>query len=203
MFDVLAAKGTRQILEYISRNPNQTSSDIHHQLRSELTTATIYRRLKELELVGFIAREPPHSNSLILTERGQIILERYIRTQPELGELRRTRRAILHHLKEDPTVNVAELSERAQISSRTLNKELKELSEMGLVEIQRNSPASIPTTGPDRDVPPPVKLKSKKRRRGRPAKRHRLTRKGERIYLRQKQLEEEKVQEKKQESDLD
>lgn len=141
--------------------------------------------------MGFITREPPHSNSLILTERGQIVLERYIRTQPELGELRRTRRAILHHLNKDPTVNVAELSERAQVSTRTLNKELKELSEMGLIEVQRSSPPPTPSTEAGSDIPLPVKVKSKKRRRGRPAKRHQLTRKGQRIYLRQKQLEEE------------
>lgn len=200
MFDVLASKGAKKILEYIGEHPNHTSSDINRQLSSQLTTATIYRRLKELELVGFITRKPPHSNSFVLAERGKTILENYIRTRPELTELKRTRRAILYQLKEDPTVNVANLSKKALISPRTLNKELKELFEMGLVEIEQvQSPYTTGgASGPESRSP--IKLKSKKGKRGRPPKRHRLTKKGEAVYQQQKQLEEEELQQLQQKS---
>ena len=54
MLDLLSAMGTVEILQFIKKNPKKKSNEIHNILRdqtnSSLTTATIYRRLKELKI---------------------------------------------------------------------------------------------------------------------------------------------------------
>jgi DNA-binding MarR family transcriptional regulator len=183
MLDLLASKGTKEILEFIRKHPKSTSVDINTYFRSDeapelLTTATIYRRLKELELAGFIIRQPPDSNTFILTQQAIDILDQQILQHPEITELKRSHRALLRQIKQHKDANVIELQKKALMSPTTINVGLQKLSNLGLIE--------------------PVKAELKKpikalKRPGRPKKRHRLTRKGEKVYEAQTKLEEEQT----------
>lgn len=186
MLDLLASKGTIEILEYIrSKSKPISSTKINKHFSKEntsvsLTTATIYRRLKELELAGFIIRHPPDSNTFILTPQAEDILDRQIFKHPEITELKRSHRALLREIKQREGVNVVELQEKAKMSPTTINVGLQKLSSLGLVEQFKNHEA-------------PLKEKPllKTRGRGRPKKRHKLTKKGEKVYKAQIKLEKE------------
>ncbi|MFX0122488.1 MAG: hypothetical protein ACFFAE_02540 [Candidatus Hodarchaeota archaeon] len=182
MLDLLASKGTKEILEYIREHPKKSSVEINAYFTSEetselLTTATIYRRLKELELAGFIIRQPPDSNTFILTHQAIDILDQQILQHPEITELKRSHRALLRQIKQHKDANVIQLQKKAMMSPTTINVGLQKLSNLGLIE--------------------PVKVNKKKiaikalKRPGRPKKRHRLTKKGEEVYEAQTMLEEE------------
>ncbi|MFX1515125.1 MAG: hypothetical protein ACFFC6_02370 [Promethearchaeota archaeon] len=183
MLDLLASKGTKEIMEYIRAHPESTSVDINNHFTGDkasemFTTATIYRRLKELELAGFIVRQPPDSNNFILTQQAIDILDQQILQHPEITELKRSHRALLRQIKRHKDVNVIELQEKASMSPTTINVGLQKLSNLGLIE--------------------PVKVDKKKpirssKRPGRPKKRHRLTKKGEDVYEAQTMLEEEQT----------
>lgn len=183
MLDLLASKGTNEILEYIRKHPKSSSVAINAYFRSDkapesLTTATIYRRLKELELAGFIIREPPDSNTFILTQQAKNILDQQILQHPEITELKRSHRTLLRQIKQHRDVNVIELQEKALMSPTTINVGLQKLSNLGLIE-----PAKADSEKP---------IKSLKRP-GRPKKRHKLTKKGEKVYKAQTKLEEEQT----------
>ncbi|UCG89887.1 MAG: MarR family transcriptional regulator [Candidatus Heimdallarchaeota archaeon] len=179
MLDLLASTGTKEILEFI-RNQSQPirSTDIDKHFTEKgatipLKTATIYRRLKELELAGFIIRQPPGSNTFILTPQAEDILDRQILQHPEITELKRSHRALLHQIKQNRDVNVVELQEKAKMSPTTINVGLQKLSSLGLIK-------------------PEYQLEKKIKGPGRPKKRHKLTKKGEKVYKAQKKLEQAK-----------
>lgn len=186
MLDLLASKGTREILEYIrSKSEPISSTKINKHFSKEstsvsLTTATIYRRLKELELVGFIIRQPPDSNTFILAHQAEDILDRQILKHPEITELKRSHRALLREIKQREGVNVVELQEIAKMSPTTINVGLQKLSSLGLVKQFKNQEA-------------PLKEKPLVKTRGRPKKRHRLTKKGEKVYKAQIKLKKEQA----------
>ena len=190
MLDLLASKGTREIMEYIRTHPESSSVDINDHFTSDkapemLTTATIYRRLKELELAGFIIRQPPDSNTFILTQQAIDILDQQILQHPEITELKRSHRALLRQIKQHKNANVIELQEKALMSPTTINVGLQKLSNLGLIE-----PVKI-------DMKKPVgslkRSDHSKKGPGRPKKRHRLTKKGEEVYEAQTALEEEQT----------
>ncbi len=183
MLDLLASKGTKEILEYIRKHPKSSSVDVNAYFRSDeapesLTTATIYRRLKELELVGFIIRQPPDSNTFILTQQAIDILDQQILQHPEITELKRSHRSLLRQIKQHRDANVIELQEKAVLSPTTINIGLQKLSNLGLIE-----PVKVDPKKPIRSL----------KRPGRPKKRHKLTKKGEKVYKAQKKLEEEQT----------
>ncbi|MFX1284453.1 MAG: winged-helix domain-containing protein [Promethearchaeota archaeon] len=189
MLDLLASTGTKEILEFI-RNQSQpiSSSDINKHFTKEssdsLTTATVYRRLKELELVGFIIRQPPDSNTFVITPQAEDILDRQILQHPEITELKRSHRALLHQIKQHKDANVVELQKVAQMSPTTINVGLQKLSNLGLIEQIKSKPKKIK---------PEFPLEKKTMGGpGRPKKRHRLTKKGEMVYKVQKKLEQAK-----------
>ncbi len=191
MLDLLASKGTKEILEYVrSKSKPISSTDVNMHFTKEnipitLTTATIYRRLKELELAGFIIRQPPDSNSFILTEQANDILDRQILKHPEITELRRSHRALLRQIKQHEGVNVVELQETARMSPTTINVGLQKLSNLGLIEQISSQVAQSKEK--------PITKKEKKIRPGRPKKRHKLTKKGKKVYEEQIQLEKEQA----------
>jgi DNA-binding HxlR family transcriptional regulator len=190
MLDLLASKGTKEIMEYIRKHPNSKSSDINAYFRSDeahasLTTATIYRRLKELELAGFIIREPPDSNTFVLTQQAIDILDQQILQHPEITELKRSHRTLLRQIKQHKNANVIELQEKALLSPTTINVGLQKLSNLGLIE-----PVKVDKKKPIRSLKRPGQPK---KRPGRPKKRHRLTKKGEEVYEAQIMLEEEQT----------
>ena len=188
MLDLLASKGTVEILEYIKKHPESSSVDINKHFTEkktskQLTTATIYRRLKELELAGFIIRQPPDSNTFILTQHAIDILDQQIFKHPEITELKRSHRALLREIKQREDVNVVELQEAARMSPTTINVGLQKLSNLGLIEQIKNHVTRSKRKGSAKT--------SKKMGPGRPKKRHRLTKKGEDVYEEQERLSHE------------
>ncbi len=179
MLDLLASTGTKEILEFIrSQSQPIRSTEINKHFTEKgtsisLTTATIYRRLKELELAGFIIRRPPDSSTYILTPQAEDILDRQILQHPEITELKRSHRALLHQIKQHKDINVVELQEKAKMSPTTINVGLQKLSSLGLIKPE--FPVEKKIMGP-----------------GRPKKRHKLTKKGEKVYKVQKKLEQVK-----------
>jgi DNA-binding MarR family transcriptional regulator len=191
MLDLLASKGTKEILEYIRDNPEKSSVEINDYFTKEkfsisLTTATIYRRLKELELAGFIIRHPPESKFFILTQQAQEIFNQQILKHPEITELKRSHRALLREIKQREGVNVVELQKQARLSPTTINVGIQKLSNLGLIEQINSKKPKI--------IKPEHKVGKKytSMRPGRPKKRHRLTKKGEKVYIEQKRLEKKK-----------
>ncbi|MFX0049887.1 MAG: hypothetical protein ACFFAJ_15650 [Candidatus Hodarchaeota archaeon] len=187
MLDMLAARGTKKILEFLEKNPRQKISEIHNYLltlpnddESKLTTATLYRRIKELEVAGFIVRDPPDSKTFILSSKAKTILEERERLRPVLTQLKRPYRALLHQLKQKEALNVQQLYKKSQLSPNTTIQGLDELQDLGLVEqVYIHSPTS------EKEV------RSKKV--GRPAKIHRMTEKGKKVYKTLRKLEEEQT----------
>jgi hypothetical protein len=78
--DLLSAKGTLAILAYLRSNPGITTAMINNYLarisHSPLTTATIYRRVKELEQNKLITHLPTDSERFILTLSAEEILKK-------------------------------------------------------------------------------------------------------------------------------
>ena len=78
--DLLSAKGTLAILSYLKRNPGITHAMINSYFskssHSPLTTATVYRRVKELEQNKLITRLPTNSERFILTLSAEEILKK-------------------------------------------------------------------------------------------------------------------------------
>ncbi|MFX0210009.1 MAG: hypothetical protein ACFFDT_28775 [Candidatus Hodarchaeota archaeon] len=187
MLDLLAARGTKKILEFLEKNPGQKINEIHSYLltlqndnESKLTIATLYRRIKELEVAGFIVRDPPGSKTFILSSKATSILEERERLRPVLTQLKRPYRALLHQLEKKEVLNVQQLYRESQLSPNTAIQGLEELQDLGLVE-----QISIHSSTSEKEV------RSKKV--GRPAKMHRMTEKGKRVYKTLRKLEEEQT----------
>lgn len=76
--DLISKKGTKKILLYLVRNPGSTVSMINsyftQSIKSILTTATIYRRIQDLEKHYLIARLPTDKNRFVLTLEAEKIL---------------------------------------------------------------------------------------------------------------------------------
>ncbi len=186
MLDLLASTGTVEILEFIKKHPESSSVDINNHFTEkktskQLTTATIYRRLKELELAGFIVRQPPDSNTFTLTQQAIDILDRQILQHPEITELKRSHRSLLREIKQREGVGVVELQEVARMSPTTINVGLQKLNNLGLIEQIKNHVA------PSKEET----KKSKKARPGRPLKRIRLKKKGKEVYEELERLSQE------------
>ena len=184
MLDLLASTGTVEILEYIKEHPESSSVDINKHFtekksKGQLTTATIYRRLKELELAGFIIRHPPDSNTFILTQQAIDILDQQILKHPEITELKRSHRALLREIKQREGVGVVELQQTAKMSPTTINVGLQKLGNLGLIEQIKNH------------VIKEKAMKSKKASPGRPQKRIRLKKKGKEVYEELERLSQE------------
>jgi DNA-binding PadR family transcriptional regulator len=185
MLDVLAAKGTITILEFIKENSPIKGSEINEALTKKgdksLTTATVYRRLKELELVGLILRDPPDSKNYIISEQGIEILTQHVQQQPEIAQMRRSHRQLLREIEQQEGINVVQLQSTG-LSPTTINKGIQDLTDLGLVEQYRS-----------RDIMAEKEFKSKKApvyKPGRPKIRHKLTKKGKKIAEEQKEIEE-------------
>ena len=77
--DLLSAKGTIEVLSYLKNNPGATAPMINNYFaktsNTTLTTATIYRRLKELEELNLVARLSTDSNRLIVTRLAEEVLK--------------------------------------------------------------------------------------------------------------------------------
>ncbi|MHA2246843.1 MAG: hypothetical protein ACXADY_18000 [Candidatus Hodarchaeales archaeon] len=187
MLDLLASTGTVEILEYIRKNPEESSSVKINQYftkidtSEQLTTATIYRRLKELELAGFIMRQPPDSNTFILAPQAIDILDQQINKHPEITELKRSHRALLREIKQREGVGVVELQQTARMSPTTINVGLQKLDNLGLIERIKNHVA------PSKEAT----KKSKKAGPGRPLKRIKLKKKGKEVYEELERLSQE------------
>ncbi len=184
MLDVLAAKGTITILEFIKENSPVKSSRINEALTMKgdlsLTTATVYRRLKELELVGLIQRDPPDSKKYILSEQGIDILTHHLHQQPEIAQMRRFHRQLLREIEQQEGINVVQLQSTG-LSPTTISKGIQDLTELGLVKQYRK-----------RDLIVEKEVKSKGIpvfKPGRPKIRHKLTKKGRKIAEEQKEIE--------------
>jgi DNA-binding IclR family transcriptional regulator len=187
MFDLLAARGIKKILEFLEKNPKQKVSEIQNYLltlpnedESKLTTATLYRRIKELEVAGFIVRDPPGSKTFILSSKAKTILEERERLRPVLAQLKRPYRALLHQLDKKEVLNVQQLYKESQLSPNTAIQGLEELQDLGLVE-----QISIHSLSSKKEV--------RSQKVGRPAKMHRITEKGKRVYKTLRKLEEEQT----------
>jgi DeoR/GlpR family transcriptional regulator of sugar metabolism len=190
MLDLLASKGAIEILEFLERSPQKSSTEINSFLtvKKGFTTATIYRRIKELEVAGFIIRESPGAKTFILSSKAKSILEERIRRRPVLLELKRTYRSLLHQLKEKEGINVQQLREETQFSPNTVVQGLQELQSLGLIEQVKDSAIHS-----EKAEKPKKQIKKSKLGPGRPAKFHRLTKKGKEVYKEQKKLEEEQT----------
>lgn len=187
MLDLLSAKGTVKILQFIKENPKKKSNEINKAFTDgenpSLTTATIYRRLKELELAGFIKRDPPSSKFLFLTQEGEEVLTKHVQKQPEIVQMKRSHRALLHEIEQQEGINVVQL-QTTGLSPTTINKGIQDLAGMGLVEQYSSKNVFKEKEQPSKKVAL-FQLK-----RGRPKIRHKLTKKGKKISEEQKQIEE-------------
>ncbi len=186
MLDLLASTGTVEILEFIKKNPESSSVGINKhftekETAKQLTTATIYRRLKELELAGFIIRQPPDSNTFILTQQAVDILDQQILKHPEITELKRSHRALLREIKQREGVGVVELQQSARMSPTTINVGLQKLGNLGLIEQIKNHVVKSKEKA----------KKSKKAKPGRPLKRIKLKKKGKEVYEELERLSQE------------
>jgi hypothetical protein len=78
MEDLVTKKGTKEVLIHLARNPGSTVTMINlyftKSIRSTLTTATIYRRIHDLEKNLLIARLPTDKNRFFLTLEAEKIL---------------------------------------------------------------------------------------------------------------------------------
>ncbi|MHA2053748.1 MAG: hypothetical protein ACXAB2_07085 [Candidatus Hodarchaeales archaeon] len=183
MLDLLASKGAKEILQLLNDFPNLSAKEINQHLLETLTRATIYRRIKELELAGFILRESYKSKKYFLSPKGKEILEERVIKQPELTQLKRTRRTLLREIKEKEELNVASLYGAVPLSPNTISQGLVELKKMGLIEQTEMKKKGVGGLEPSENV--------QKLRPGRPKKKHKLTKKGEEVYYQQIQMEGE------------
>ncbi|UCE14109.1 MAG: hypothetical protein JSV04_02760 [Candidatus Heimdallarchaeota archaeon] len=78
--ELLSAKGSRDVLLYLKHNPGATAPMINAHLANKtdltLTTATIYRRLKDFEEAQLITRLPTNSERVILTFYAEEVLNK-------------------------------------------------------------------------------------------------------------------------------
>jgi DNA-binding PadR family transcriptional regulator len=175
MMDVLAAKGSVEIMNYLkSLNKPMTIPEINQFFNSEnsmtrLTTATIYRRVKELQLVGMVTKS--HSNDVFLTDYG---LKCLLEIQGEEIRLKKSRRGILTIIQEKKTISIREIQNYGY-SPVTIQQSVHDLEQLDLVENALKEKAIV-----------------KQKKVGRPKKTFQLTRKGIKYLKTKEKLEEEK-----------
>jgi len=189
MLDLLSAKGTLEILNYLKSNPQKSAPEINREInenslysfRGKVTTATVYRRIKEMELAGLILRDPPHSKSYSLTPEGLDLLEKELVSQPEYSQLSRSQRILLEEIDLNEGINVVALQDTTQLSPNTVVQGLRELSKLDLIE-ETDFYSKTTRTREKEEI-------YKKNKPGRPTKRIKLTKKGKKIYDEQKSIE--------------
>jgi DNA-binding HxlR family transcriptional regulator len=174
LLDLLAAKGSVEILTFLkSANNPITITEMSSHFQSQkgtrtLTTATLYRRVKELQLAGFITKNK--AKQIVLTEFGE---EKISDIQREEIRLKRSRRDILNVIQKAHSISVQDM-QNSGFSPVTIQQSVEELKNLALVEQDfENKPV----------------LKRKKV--GRPKKLYRLTKKGKQILKKQEELEKE------------
>ena len=191
MLDLLSAKGTLEILNYLKSNPQKTAPDINQEInenpfysfRGKVTTATIYRRIKEMELAGLILRDPPYSKSYSLTLEGFNILEKELISQPEFSQLSRSQRILLEEIHSNEGINVVALQDTTYLSPNTVVQGLRELDKLNLIE-EAESYSKIVENYDKKEI-------NEKNKPGRPTKRIKLTKKGKKVYEEQKSIKKQ------------
>ncbi len=174
MMDVLAAKGCVEILYYLkSLNTPVTIPEINQNFNSEnsktrLTTATVYRRVKELQLVGMISKNK--DNEVFLTGYGQQCL---LDIQGEEIRLKKSRRGILNIIQREKAISMQEIQNHGY-SPVTIQRSVQDLEHLELVEKDLKEKS--------------IQLQKKV---GRPKKLFKLTKKGEQYLKTKEKLEED------------
>ncbi|PWI48319.1 hypothetical protein CEE45_07645 [Candidatus Heimdallarchaeota archaeon B3_Heim] len=174
MIDLLAARGSIEILLFMNTRDEPISIlEINTFFQSEgsqlkLTSATIYRRVKELQLAGFI--EKNKANKVFLTKYGK---EKLKDIQGKEIRLKRSRRKILNVIQEQEGISVYELQQRG-FSPTTVKQSIEDLEDLNLIKQYIEEALQI--------LP---------KKAGRPKKRHQLTKKGLKVLKKQEELEEE------------
>ncbi|WP_455143086.1 hypothetical protein [Candidatus Hodarchaeum mangrovi] len=189
MLDLLSAKGTLEILNYLKSNPQKTAPDINQEInessfysfRGKVTTATVYRRIKEMELAGLISRDPPNSKSYSLTPEGFNILEKELVSHPEFSQLSRSQRILLEEINLNEGINVIALQDSTQLSPNTVVQGLRELNRLDLIE-ETNYYSKTTRSRDQKEI-------YKKNKPGRPNKKIKPTKKGKKVYDEQKSIE--------------
>ncbi len=134
MLDLLAAKGSVNILLFLEKHKKPvTISEINTHFQSQeprktLTTATLYRRIKELHLAGFITKNK--AKKILLTDFGK---EKITDIQRKEICLKRSRRDILNVIQEEPSISVQEIQQHG-FSPVTIKQSVEDLKELALVE---------------------------------------------------------------------
>jgi len=167
MMDLLAAKWTLEILKFINdqKNPIKiTKINSYFQKRQVevKTTATIYRRVKELHLAGILMRDS--ENRIYLTDFGK---KNLAEIKKQEIRLKKSRRAILQKIPTRKSISRSELQTKG-FSPVTIQKSMVELQNLDLVEQVVKKPEKV----------------------GRPEKQFKLTKKGLRILRKHSELEE-------------
>jgi predicted transcriptional regulator len=169
MLDLLAAKGSVEILTFLKKQEKPvTISVINSYFQSQqtdidLTTGTIYRRVTELQLAGFIMKNK--DNTIFLTKFGD---EKISDIQGKEIRLKRSPRDILNVIQEEPHISVQEIQQHG-FSPVTIKKYVEELKELELVEEEKETHKKV----------------------GRPKKSFILTKKGVKALKKQEELEKE------------
>ncbi len=174
MLDLLAAKGSIEILTFLnSEGKPVTIAEMNTFFQSRktgkaLTTATLYRRIKELHLAGFITKNK--AKQILLTDFGK---EKIADIQGREIRLKRSRRDILNVIQEEPSISVQGIQQRG-FSPVTIKQSVEDLKELALVKEDLEK-----------------KTKDTKKRVGRPKKSYKLTKKGVKALKKQEELEKE------------
>jgi DNA-binding MarR family transcriptional regulator len=174
MMDVLAAKGSVEILFYMkSLNIPVSIPEINQYFNSEklktrLTTATVYRRVKELQLVGFISKS--RDSKVFLTDYGQKCL---LDIQGEEIQLKKSRRGILNIIQREITISMSEIQNHGY-SPVTIQRSVQDLEHLELVEKDLKEKSIHP-----------------QKKAGRPKKLIKLTKKGKNYLKIKEKLEED------------
>jgi predicted transcriptional regulator len=174
MMDVLAAKGSVEILNYLkSLSVPATIPEINNFFNSErvkmrLTTATVYRRVKELQLLGMITKDK--QNKVFLTAYGHKCL---LDIQGDEIKLKSSRRGILNIIQEESVVSIQEIKTHGY-SPVTIQRSVQDLEQLELVKKNTGEKSS--------------KLHKKA---GRPKNLIKLTEKGKKYLRKQEKLEKD------------
>ena len=174
VIDLLAARGSVEILLFLkTRDEPIPILEINKFFQSKgnkfrLTSATVYRRVKELQLTGFI--EKNKANKVSLSKFGR---EKLSDIQRKEIRLKRSRREILNVIQEQEGISGMELQQRG-FSPTTIKRSIDDLEELDLIKQYIEEAKNISF-----------------KKVGRPKKRHQLTKKGKKVIKKQEELEEE------------
>ncbi len=168
MIDLLAAKWTLEILRFLDSHKNpikiaEINSHFQNKQVEVKTTATIYRRVKELQLAGIIKRDS--DNKISLSDYGK---KNLIEFQKQELRLKKSRRDILQNIPANESISRSQLQTQG-FSPVTIQKSVEELEKLDLVEKVVNKPDKV----------------------GRPIKQFRLTKKGMKVLKKHSEYEDE------------